>query len=164
MSAPNPQQPASQRSGRAAESSASAFSRLAILEKVREAIALNETTITEANLSIHAIQHGNRQFILERWEAGKRKRKTWIAEHGTWITELFPNNKKGTPPYQNDTATALSKFLHELLVHPQYLPDFSHSQRQFQRLQRPKVLVSVVSFFCVGAFRMPLECWRNTRN
>jgi hypothetical protein len=49
----------------------------------------------EANLSIHAIQHGNRQFILERWEAGKRKRKTWIAEHGTWITELFPNNKKG---------------------------------------------------------------------
>jgi len=78
----------------------STFSRLAgsprytLVEHVQQAIALDEATINEATLSEHTIQDGKREFILERWDAGKRKRTTWIAEHGTWIIELLPGNKK----------------------------------------------------------------------
>jgi len=79
----------------------STFSRLAgsprytLVEHVQQAIALDEATINEATLSEHTIQDGKREFILERWDAGKRKRTAWIGEHGTWIIELLPGNKKG---------------------------------------------------------------------
>jgi len=63
--------------------------RIAIVARIQEALAVDRTTITDANLSEHAIQHEKRQFVLEDWVAAKRKRKSWIAEHGTFVIELF---------------------------------------------------------------------------
>jgi hypothetical protein len=67
--------------------------RMGIVDRIKEAIALDQTTINEENLSEHTIRHDKRDFVLEDWVARKRKRKSWIAEHGTWITELLPGNK-----------------------------------------------------------------------
>jgi hypothetical protein len=69
--------------------------RIAIVARIQEALAVDRTTITDANLSEHAIQHEKRQFVLEDWVAAKRKRKSWIAEHGTFVIELLPGNNKG---------------------------------------------------------------------
>jgi hypothetical protein len=62
--------------GRTAFSRLGKNPRIAIVEEIQQAIALDKATITEDNLSDHAIQHDRRKFSLEDWVAGKRKRKS----------------------------------------------------------------------------------------
>jgi hypothetical protein len=68
---------------------------IVIVARIQEALTLDRTTITDANLSAHAIQHEKRQFILEDWVEAKWNRKSWIAEYGTFVIELLPGNLRG---------------------------------------------------------------------